>query len=518
MRGAAPAAPLGPMLYVSVLAIAVCGLVYELCAGALATYLLGNSVTQFSLVIGTYLSAMGVGSYLSRYVERDLLARFVEIELIVALVGGTSAPLLFALFAYSPAFRVLLYGLVGVVGVGVGVELPLLIRILEREASLKDLVARVMFLDYVGALIASVAFPAILVPHLGLLRTTLVFGLVNALVALATTTLFDVDRVATRTRLRAMGLASVGFLAGAIAFASAWERRIEQDLFADPVVLRETSPYQHLTVTSREGDTRLFIDGQLQFSTVDEHRYHESLVHPVMASAAHRERVLVLGGGDGLAVREVLRWPEVQRVVLVDLDPVMTRLFRERDELRALNHDSLDDPRVTVVNADAFLWLQQGGDGGTPFDVVIADFPDPNDYGLGKLYTTQFYRLVRRALAPGGALVVQATSPMWSPAAFWCIARSIQAEGFTVRPYHAYVPAFGEWGFVLAADGHRPEPSARLPDGLRFLDADDDAVLDGLFVFPKDMAPAPETAPNRLDNQVLVRLYEQDWRKLQGYR
>jgi spermidine synthase len=312
-----------------------------------------------------------------------------------------------------------------------------------------------------------------------------------------------------------MAAGAILFLAGGVAGASAWEHRIEADLFADPVVLRETSPYQHLTITSRSGDTRLFIDGQLQFSTVDEHRYHEALVHPAMASAARRERVLVLGGGDGLAVREVLRWPDVRSVVLVDLDPAMTRLFGDREELVALNEGSLNDGRVRVVNEDAFLWLQhQPADA---FDAVVVDFPDPNDYGLGKLYTTQFYRLVRRVAAPDAAVAVQATSPMWSPTAYWCIVRTLAATGFEVRPYHAYVPAFGEWGFVLAGVASPPDPAAPLPDGLRFLDQD---VLPTLFVFPRDLR-APEDQdgpPNRLDNQLLVRMYEQDWRKLQGYR
>ncbi|MEQ1506012.1 MAG: polyamine aminopropyltransferase [Myxococcota bacterium] len=513
MRGAKPAPPLATVLYASVLAIAVCGLVYELCAGALATYLLGNSITQFSLVIGAYLSAMGVGSFLSRYLERDLLARFVEIEIAVALIGGFEAPILFALFAYSPAFRLLLYAFVALVGVGVGLELPLLIRILERSHALKDLVARVMFLDYVGALIASVLFPMVLVPRLGLLRTTLVFGLVNALVALASTVVFD-DGSPARTRLRVLAGAAIAALAAGLAGAGWWERRIEQDLFADPVVLRAVSPYQHLTITSREGDTRLFIDGQLQFSTIDEYRYHESLVHPAMASASAARRVLVLGGGDGLAVREILKWPEVERIVLVDLDPLMTELFTDRSELAALNHRSLSDPRVEVVNADAFLWLQGAPALDRTFDVAIVDFPDPNDYGLGKLYTTRFYRLLAGHLAPGAAISVQATSPMWSPEAFSCIAATIAAAGLEARPYHVYVPAFGEWGFVLAGVGALPIPRRPLPDDLRFLDP---AGLDGLFMFPKDLAPRP--APeNRLDNQVLVRLYEQDWRKLQGYR
>lgn len=507
MRGAPPGARLSWVLYTSVLLIATCGLVYELCAGALATYLLGNSVTQFSLVIGVYLSSMGVGSYLSRFLERDLLARFVEIEVIVALLGGLEAPLLFGLFAYSPAFRPALYGLVALVGIGVGLEIPLLMRILERNAALKDLVARVMFLDYAGALLASLLFPLVLVPRLGLLRTSIAFGLLNGLVALWATLLFDED-APSRTRLRVLSVAALGVLGAAFLGATSFEHRIEEDLFADPVVLRAVSPYQHLTVTSRDGDTRLFLDGALQFSTMDEHRYHESLVHPPLSAARSRARVLVMGGGDGLAVREVLRWPDVQQVVLVDLDPLVTGLFTDRAELAALNHGSLSDPRVTVVNADAFSWLQQV-DG--KFDVVIADFPDPNDYGLGKLYTTHFYRLVKRVLAPGGVLGLQATSPAWSPTAYWCIVRTLESEGFRVRPYHAYVPAFGEWGFALAAPDHDPDPRGPFPEGLRFLD---EPTLETLFVFPKDLARR-DVPPNRLDNQVLVRLYELDWRALQ---
>jgi spermidine synthase len=510
MRGATPAPPLAWVLYVSVLLIATCGLIYELCAGALATYLLGNSVTQFSLVIGTYLSAMGVGSYLSRFFERDLLARFVEIEIIVALVGGFEAPLLFGLFAYSTAFRLLLYGFVALVGIGVGLELPLLMRILTEHTTLKELVARVMALDYVGALVASVLFPVLLVPRLGLLRTSLVFGLVNAVVALLSTVMFA-EPSFMRTRLRVMASGAIALLLLGLWGSDRWERRIEQDLFADPVVLRAISPYQHLTLTSKEGDTRLFLDGGLQFSTLDEFRYHESLVHPAMTAATRHERVLVLGGGDGLAVREVLRWPDVQQVTLVDLDPLVTDLFTDRPELAAINTRSLHDPRVEIVNADAFLWLQQQHE---PYDVVIADFPDPNDYGLGKLYTTQFYKLVLRVLHPDGAFTVQATSPMWSPTAYWCIVRTLGEVGLTTRPYHAYIPSFGEWGFVLAARDREPLPRHPLPAELRFLD---EATLRGLFVFPKDLHRR-ETPPNRLDNQVLVRLYEQDWRSLQGAR
>ncbi len=501
-------ARLGWVLYASVLVIATCGLVYELGAGAMATYLLGNSVTQFSLVIGTYLSAMGIGSWLSRYIERNLLARFVEIEVGVALIGGFHAPILFWLFAWSPAFSFVLYGLVALIGVGVGLEIPLLIRILEGRSELRELVARVLFLDYAGALIGSVAFPLLLVPQLGLLRTSLAFGLANAAVALWGTFLFgEEEPPARRAWLTALAATAVLVLSLGLVGAGAFEASVEARLFADPVVFRTVTPYQQLAVTARGGDVRLFLNGALQFSSVDEYRYHEALVHPAMIAHENPQAVLVLGGGDGLAVREVLRYPSVEHVTLVDLDPVVTRIFRERSDLAALNHDSLNDPRVSIVNADAFTWLAEARD---TYDVAIVDFPDPNDYGLGKLYTTQFYRLLSSHLAPGGVSVVQATSPMFSPNAYWCVVRTLEHEGFGTRPYHVYVPAFGEWGFILAAPGVVPPTTGSLPPELRFLDRD---TLGPMFVFPRDMARR-DGPIQRLDNQVLVRLYEQDWRTL----
>jgi spermidine synthase len=490
------------VLLVSTLLIATCGLVYELVAGALASYLLGDSVFQFSTVIGAYLTAMGLGSWLSRFVEKDLVARFVEVEIAVALLGGFEAPLLFAGFTYTPGFRAVLYVIVALVGVGVGLELPLLIRILERETSLKELVARILALDYVGALAASLLFPMFLLPYLGLLRSSLALGLVNASVALWTTWLFDAAPP-VRWRLRVLAGFAVGALLAGLLLAGRAERRMEMDLFADPVVWTLQTPYQRLTLTHAPGDTRLFIDGNLQFSSADEFRYHEALVHVPMSAASSPERVLVLGGGDGLAVREILRHPEVTSVTLVDLDPAMTQTFSTRPELVALNGNSLNDPRVHVINADAFSWLREAH---SAFDVAIVDFPDPNNFSLGKLYTLQFYRLLRGVLATGGVAAIQATSPLFSPQAYSCIVETVSEAGFTTRPYHTYVPAFGEWGFVLASMGDvtfRP-----LPTGLRYLD---DTNLPDLFHFPKDIAPKPEVV-NRLDNQLLVRLYAEDWR------
>ena len=494
-------------LLVAAFIIATCGLVYELIAATAASYLLGDSVTQFSFVIGTYLFAMGVGSWLSRFISGDLLTWFVRVELVVGLVGGLSAWLLFLTFARDGEFRLVLYLLVFGVGAGVGLEIPLLIRILEGRMALKDLVARVLFFDYVGALAASLAFPLLLVPKLGLIASALALGILNALVGGAVVVAFRRDlrnarRLGIECTVVVIGLASV------LARGESLQRGVEADLYPHPVLLATSSPYQRLVLThSPAGETRLHLNGHLQFSSADEHRYHEALVHPAPSAAPRGPlRALVLGGGDGLAIRELLRHPDVKAVTLVDLDPLMTELFSDHEALLALNDEALRDPRVTVVNADAFLWLE--GLGEARYEVVVVDFPDPSSYSVGKLYTTTFYRRLAAALAPGGVAVVQSTSPYAARGAFWCVEATLRAVGFTTHPYHVHVPSFGEWGYVLVAR----EAPTRLREGtppLRFLNEE---TLGTLFVFPNDMKPEPGPRPiNRLNDQVLVRLYDEEW-------
>ncbi len=493
------------VLFLSVFLIAACGLIYELIAGALASYLLGDSVFQFSTVIGTYLLAMGGGSYLSRFLGRGLVARFVSIELLVGLAGGYSSSLLFLAFAYTHAFRLLLYGVVVVIGVLVGLEIPLLMRILKGRFQFRDLVAHVLTFDYLGALGASVLFPVLLAPHLGLVRSALLFGIINALVALWSTYLFR-DQLLSPGGLRAGCAGVLLLLAGGMAGAGRITGAAEENLYADEVIFHRDTRYQRIVLTRWKDDVRLFLNGHLQFSSQDEYRYHEALVHPGLAALPGARRVLVLGGGDGLAVREILKYPTVEQVTLVDLDPEMTRLFSEHSMLTPLNGGSLRSPRVRVINADAFPWLDSHSE---KFDFAVVDFPDPTSFSLAKLYTTAFYRLLAKHLSVHGLAAVQSTSPLFARQSFWCIAGTLKAAGFRVHPYHVYVPSFGEWGFVLAAQGPY-EPPARLPDGLRFLSAGN---LPSLFEFPVDMQPV-EAEANRLNNQVLVRYYEREWSAL----
>jgi spermidine synthase len=504
-------------LLVSVFVVAACGLVYELVAGALASYLLGDSVLQFSTVIGAYLFAMGVGSWLSRYLDRQLIAHFLRIELLLGLVGGLMPLALVAWHAASPStLRVALYGLVFTAGVLVGLEIPLVMRILKQHFAeryaLKELVSQVLTVDYLGALAVSVAFPLLLVPHLGLARTGAFFGLLNAAVAVWTLWLF-------RGELRAWihhAVACAAVLAVLLlAFVAAdrFTTWAEDRFYADRVVISERTPYQRILVTAGPQGHRLFLNGNLQFHSRDEHRYHEALVHPALAAHGAARRVLVLGGGDGLAVREVLRHPRVEQVTLVELDPAMTRLFKTDPVLTELNRGALQSPRVQVVNADAYAWLEDAvRQGHEPFDAVIIDFPDPTNFSLGKLYTLSFYRLVDQMLTAQGFATVQTTSPWVAPRSYWTVVTTLEAAGFTTAPYHALVPSFGEWGFVLA--GRRQPTLAtlgeRLPEGLRFLNP---AGVAQLFDWPPDMARRPAEV-QRLSNQVLVRTFEAEWGKV----
>jgi len=503
-----------PLLFLNVIIIATCGLIYELLAGTLASYVLGDSVMQFSLIIGIYLSAMGVGSWLSSFLDKDLAKRFLEVELAVAVIGGFSAPLLFLTFANVSYFNVILYSTVFGIGTLVGLEIPLLMRILKDELDFKQLVARVLALDYVGALVASLLFPIFLVPRLGLNRTSLLFGMLNASVAIwGTWLLEDLIKKRDANLLRIKGFVVIILLLIAFIKADSLTSLAEDALFTDNIIYAKSSPYQRIVVTKGKTGYALFLNGNLQFNSFDEYRYHEALVHPAFAAAgASPKRILVLGGGDGLAVREILKYPGVESVTLVDLDPLMTGLSRNLPVLAELNKHSLADKRVSIVNADAFVWLDNNRI--EPFDVAIVDFPDPNNFALGKLYTTRFYNLLKTKLKPESAIVVQTTSPLIARNSFWCIIKTMEAAGFAVKPYQTTVPSFGVWGFALAKLEPFDAPQKLLENiELTFLN---DKTFASMFEFSSDTSlPNEEIEINRLDNQALVRYYEAEWRRFE---
>lgn len=497
------------ILILSVFVVASCGLAYELIAGALSSYLLGDSVLQFSTIIGCYLFAMGVGAHFSKYVrDEDVLSRFIDIELAVGLIGGVSAAALFMTFTWMGApFRTVLYLTVFMIGAMVGMEVPLVMRALnERRTGFAEIVSRVLTFDYLGALAVSLLFPLVLAPQLGLVRTGFLFGMLNVGVAMWTLYVFRAEL----DNLRGKAIRACAVLFTLVLGFGLSDRMVEwgeHGLFGDDVVYSTTTPYQRLVITRWKDDLRLYINGNLQFSSRDEYRYHEALVHPAMQALPWARRVLVMGGGDGLALREILRYPQVQEVTLVDLDPAMTQAFATRPELVKLNAGALKDKRVKIVNADAGIWLQK--DAGM-YDVAIVDFPDPSSFALGKLYSVPFYGMLRKHVAANGLIVVQSTSPFFAPNAYWTIEATLREVGLRTWPYHLYVPSFGEWGFIMASPQGRfvPPGAYRLP--MRYLTGE---TTRAMFDWPPDMPRRP-MVPNRLDTQSLVRAFEEDWRQV----
>lgn len=494
-------------LLASIFLVAACGLVYELLIATVSSYLLGSSVTQFSLSIGLFVGSMGLGSWLSQRVRKNLLGVFVTLELVLALVGGLSATTLYWAYAAGSFYWVALFGFLIVIGALVGIELPLLVRMLDRYGQLRTIVAQALSFDYLGCLVGSLLFPLVLLPAFGVARTAFLVGLVNVGVAVYTLRVFA-HRFRGGVPLVISGFAALLLAAGlanSVRLTSFFERR----LYDDEIIFARQTPYQRIVVTRWRDDLRLFLDGNLQFSSTDEHRYHETLVHPAMSLAANREEVLLLGGGDGLGVREVLRWPEVRRVTLVDLDPEMTRLGRSYPAISELNRKALDDPRVRVLNTDAHAFLERGAD---RYGVIIADLPDPNGDALAKLYSVEFYKLARRHLSPGGVFVTQASSPFFSREAFWCTAASVAKAGLRTLPIHTYVPSFGDWGFILAADRDLRLKEASIPAGLRFLSTE---VMATLPVFDGDTARVP-VEPSTVDHPRILHYYLDGARRWDG--
>jgi spermidine synthase len=486
-----------------VLVIATAGLVYELGMASVASYVLGDSIRQFSLVIGVYLSALGLGAYLSKFIDQGLAISFVQVELGTALIGGLSAPGLFVAFSHGATFELLLLLVVTAVGTLVGIELPLLMRILERQMTFKDLVARALTYDYAGALLGSLGFSLLLVPELGLARSSIVCGLLNAVVGLVATWFLSEPTEKGKRQMARARVASVltilllgGVYLGAPHIVAYGESRL-----LGRVTSTIDTPYQRISLVERDGADELYLNGHLQFSSRDECRYHEALVHPAMSLSAHPRSVLVGGGGDGLAVREILKWPTVTSVTLVDLDPVITHLARKDPRLVRKNSSSLLDARVRIVNQDAFLWVERDKQ---TYDVLILDFPDPTTFGVGKLFSTTFYSRVKRLLNPGAILVVQSTSPLTTNVSFWSILRTLESTGFVTVPLRVFLPSFGDWGFVVAALSPLPPLFTPPPDGTTL--CLDGARLDLLRLFPTD-ASRKESHVNRLDNQSLVDNY-----------
>lgn len=496
-------------LLTSIFIIAVCGLVYELIIGTLSSYLLGDSIFQFSITIGFFLTAMGIGSFLSRAFTRNLLHTFLIVEIAIGLVGGFSAAGLFAAnIVFYRSYQVVMLAVIVALGTMIGLEIPLLTRIAKRYGSLRDTLANVLAFDYIGALAAALLFPLILLPYLGLSKTSFLVGIFNLLVVAINLRVFGKGL----PRMPWIGLTTTA-AAAALIFGFIQSETIstffEHFLYQDQIIYAEQSRYQKIVVTRYNDDTRMFLDNEVQFSSRDEYRYHESLVLPALALAPSRESILLIGGGDGLGMREVLKFADVQRATLVDIDPAVTHLGQTFKPMVELNRNSLNDPRVTVINTDGYKYLENSSD---LYQVIIADLPDPRTESVARLYSSEFYRIVKRHLSPGGIFVTQASSPFFVRQAHWCIVHTIADAGFVAQPYHTYVPAFGEWGFVVASQAGVALDRAVINVPARFVTQD---LLKAMTIYPADISEVP-TDISTLTSPAAYRYYLEGWRKWRG--
>jgi spermidine synthase len=535
----------------SMLVMGACGIIYEYALSVLGNNLMGSSHEQLFVIIGIMMFAMGLGATLQKHLLKDLLDKFLWIELALGLLGGISTLVIFVTFAYTASYHVVMYGFALIIGGLIGLEIPMLIRINETYAdSLRTNLSQILCMDYIGSLLGALLFAYVLLSHVSLGRIALALGLVNTCLALIGLVYFW-PLVRRRQALAVAILGTAAALAVGFVQADRWVASVEQRCYEDPIVHRETSVYQHVVLTQRGDRLRMYINGHLQFSSKDEAIYHELLVHTPLAVAPQRSRVLILGGGDGLALREVLKYPDVSHVTLVDIDPAVTRLAATQPDLVELNEAALYDARVTrmtgagltpgekirirvptklreellerrsydvagvrVVHVDADLFVRQIHE---TYDIAILDFPDPSTIELAKLFSVEFYRALASRLTPDGVLSVQASSPQAAREAYACIGRTLETAGFAALPYHAHVPSFGHWGWYLAAPRLSTDALAARLNALdaiavstRHITPD---VVRAAFVFGLDWDPAQvDVEPNRKLRPVLVQYYQRGWR------
>ncbi|MBK1855126.1 polyamine aminopropyltransferase [Verrucomicrobiaceae bacterium 5K15] len=529
-----------------------CGLAYEYTFSRIASDLLGNSVQQWAVVIAIMLFCMGMGAEVQRFIPaRRVVSAMLGSQLLLALLGGFGPLLMLLAFSYAPyQFGLVHYSLISVIGLLIGFEIPLITRINEGYSEdIRNNLARVLKMDYIGALAGGLLWIFVLPKFFSLHQTAYILAFLTVAATLLCWFFFR-----KQTRHPALILAGIVVTTGALGVGVAkshrWSLHAEQQLYLDRVIFSESTQYQHIVLTKdKNSNLRCYINGHIQFSSTDEFIYHEMLVHPPMQLLTHRKRILVLGGGDGLAVRELLKYPDVEEIVLVDLDPEMTRLAAEQADLVGINEGSLTDARVQtisnqaitsdgpyqlelphqrrtiqpgnphspelqVINLDAIAYVQQATGS---FDCIILDFPDPSSPDLAKLYSLPFYQALKSKLNADGVIVQQSTSPYRAKEAFLCIGRTLRAAGYSAIPYHDHVPSFGEWGWWIAAhQGTQSEPELRqrlskvdeLPQDLRYLTPD---LIRASLYFGKGSLDTAHETISTLTRPSVLEYYLQGW-------
>ncbi|WP_282080470.1 polyamine aminopropyltransferase [Aquimarina algiphila] len=444
----------GFWLKIAIFATGISGLTSEFILSTLASYFIGNVIVQWTVVLSIMLFAMGIGSRMSRLITKKILLTFLGIEFLLSILISFSPLLVYAIASKTEFIHIIIYGLALLVGFCIGFEIPLATRLNETYEPLNKNISNIMSWDYIGSLIGGLLFAFWGLPELGITNTAFVFGALNFVVAILLflnyrNTLFKEKKWIITSILALVSLLSIGFIKSEdIVLYS------EQSRYKDKIVYQEQSKYQHIIVTQWKEHYWLYINGNQQLSTFDEFLYHEPMVHPIMALTPEHKNILIIGGGDGFNVKELLKYENVQTITLVDLDPAMTRLGKEFEGIVKFNESALSDPKVTIVNGDGFTFLEKNE---AFYDIILVDLPDAKTIEINKLYSLEFYHLIHHALRQNGHIITQAGSPYYATKAFYCIDKTMKAAGFTNLQMHNQVLTLGEWGWILGSKKYTKE-------------------------------------------------------------
>ncbi len=486
------------------------GIVAEYVLSTLATYLLGNSVFQWTMIMSLMLFAMGIGSRASRYLKDSLFDYFLMAECLLSVLCALSAIVSYSVAAHvtSSSTSIVIYIHSMFIGALIGMEIPLVTRINDNYTSLRVNISSVMEKDYYGALLGGIFFVFIALPYFGLTYTPAVLGSINLIVALMLITgyfnLLKFKKIIVSSVFGALIILVIIFLSAKNVIMYS-----EQKKYTDKIIYQEQTKFQKIVITQWKNNYWLYLNGQEQFSTYDEQRYHESLVHPAVNCFYNCENVLILGGGDGLAAREVLKYKNIKKIDLVDLDPKMTELAKTHPVLTAINKGSMNSEKINIINSDGLKYLE---DSEKFYDVIIIDFPDPDTMDLMHLYSRHFYEMVKKSLSKGGIFVTQASSPYFTPRVFLSIEKTIQSAGFETVKYHQGIPTMGDWGFICGAvnEGNLQKKFEKINfSGIqtRFLNNE---ILNASLVFGKDVFEGIDKKDIRINtknNPVLYKYY-----------
>ncbi|MFT5601608.1 MAG: spermidine synthase [Flavobacteriales bacterium] len=505
------------LLKVSIFATGLSGIVAEYILATTATYFLGDSVFQWTIILSLMLFSMGLGSRFSKKIKKNLIESYIALELTLSIITSLSVVIIYALMPFISSLDILLYGLSMFVGFLIGMEIPLVTRINSEYEALNSNISGMMENDYYGSLIGGLFFAFIGIKYLGLTYTPFVVGGINLVVALIL--IFQFRALIKKqlfNKIRIASIAVVVIYSSGIFLSSPIVQYGNQSRFNEKVVYSEQTPYQQITITKWQDNHQLYLNQGKQLSTFDEWMYHEPLVHPVMSLTKGPVDVLVMGAGDGCAIRELLKYSRVNSITLIDIDAQMTKIAKEHPIFRALNEDAFLSKKVTVINEDAFAHLENSA---AMYDVIIADFPDPRTIELNKLYSYEFYTLCNHRLRPHGAIITQSTSPYYTTETFRSIEKTLQKAKFNTLPIHNHVYTFGEWSWII---GSKKLSSDKIKSRIHKIDVTDIEDLkwlnqDALLLitsFGKDLIPidTSKIMVNTIHNPVAYKYYENgDW-------